>query len=153
MQILLSISLPLLIHLSLHFFITLSTHTRATSIEERVSSKLNFDSHNESTWGRLYLQGFPGHNGMQYFRAHFGSEPPLHHVKFVLANPSTYCRDNDEEERSVGKSNDLSPSTFDVDTILVVKRGDCTFVEKSQRAKDVGAGGLLIVNNEVRSKE
>ena len=106
------------------------------------------------------MDRFPGHNGMQYFRAHFGNEPPLHRVKFVFANPSTYCKDNDDdddddEERksAVEKSNELSPSTFDLDTILVVKRGDCTFVEKSQRAQDAGAGGLLIVNNEVRSKD
>lgn len=113
-------------------------------------AKTIFDSESDlakesnSFWGRLFIDGFPGENGMQYFRAHFGILPPsLHKVRFVLAQHLDECSDG-------GRLNEVDENLIDHDTVLVVKRGNCTFGEKAQRAHDAGAGGILFVNNEVR---
>ena len=95
-----------------------------------------------SFWGRLYIDGFPDLLGMQYFRAHFGFRPPSNIVRFILATPSTMC---DDDFRPVLNNSGL----IDKDTIIVAKRGDCSFVEKAQVGLEAGAGGLLVINNEV----
>lgn len=106
--------------------------------------------HEISFWGRLYIDGFPGENGMQYFRAHFGQSPPSAKVKFILAPHLDDCRDGDDDDDD-GHSSSVDVDLIDNDTILVVKRGNCTFGEKAQLAHDLGAGGILLVNNEVSS--
>ena len=116
----------------------------------------------DASWGRLYIDGFPGESGIQYFRANFGSVPPSHRVKFVLDDSTsmTYCNSDDknnddhenEEVNEVEKSSTPRSDQFDSDTIIVVKRGSCSFAEKAKRAQATGAGGLLIINNEVRSE-
>ena len=110
-----------------------STLTSSSSSLVEDTSK----NQNDSFWGRLYIDGFPGQ--MQYFRAHFGGLPPPQRVKFKLAQPLNYCDDVQGENNNA----------FDSDTIIVAKRGNCTFVEKAQRAYDNGAGGILFINNEV----
>lgn len=121
-----------------------------------ISSRYDRESVSDASWGRLYVDGFPGQSGIQYFRAHFGSMPPSHRVKFVLAGSSsmTYCnndsndnKEKKEEAEEVAKSS-TNDNLFDSNTIVVAKRGSCTFVEKAKRAQDAGAGGLLITNNE-----
>lgn len=110
-------------------------------ITERFSN-INFNSHVESTWGRLYIERLPGHNGIQFFRGHFGAlTPPLHSVKFVVADPLTYCN---------GKTEKSSQDLFGSDSVVVVKRGECSFVAKSKRVQESGASGILLINNEVR---
>ena len=95
-----------------------------------------------SFWGRLYIDGFPDLLGMQYFRAHFGFRPPSNIVRFTLATPFTMC---DDDFRPVLNNT----GRIDKDTIIVTKRGDCSFVEKAQVGLEAGAGGLLVINNEV----
>lgn len=98
-----------------------------------------------SFWGRLYIDGIPGQNGMQYFRAHFGQLPQSsHRVKFVLGQHLDECSGDYKQS-----SNEME--VIDGDTILVVKRGNCTFGEKAEGALAAGAGGILFVNNEVSS--
>ena len=125
-----------------------------THIKELLNSKDEDKSslkHEISFWGRLYIDGFPGENGMQYFRAHFGQSPPKTKVKFTLAPHLDDCRDRDDDDDVVDDDEDtiVYKNLIDDDTILVVKRGNCTFGEKAQLAHDLGAGGILLVNNEV----
>src|SRR4051812_16991521 len=42
-------------------------------------------------WGRLYIDGWP--QTVQFFRAHFGIEPPLGRKTFVFAEPRDACQD------------------------------------------------------------
>ena len=105
---------------------------------------LSVDSVDEPTWGRLYIESLPGLNGIQYFRAHYSAMPPSDSVKFILADPLTYCN-NEEIDKQIEEK------YYDDNIMVVAMRGNCTFVEKSQRAHDSGARGLVLVNNEVRT--
>ena len=106
--------------------------------------KDNNEKQYNSFWGRLFIDGFPGENGMQYFRGHFGTMPQsLRKVKFVLAQHLDDCSEADD-------STILDEDLIDYDTVLVAKRGICTFGEKAQRAIEAGAGGILFLNNEVQ---
>jgi hypothetical protein len=121
---------------------------RERSLKEGDIGGIEEEELNSSFWGRLYIDGFPGQNGMQYFRAHFGSLPPLHRVTFRLGQSLEYC-DNDNDNDNDNDLENEDKDVFDKDTIVVVKRGNCPFSEKAQRAFDSGAGGILFINNEV----
>jgi len=116
--------------------------------EKHTFSQLSFDTDpfhheeestlaNESFWGRLYIESFPDRKGFQYFRAHYGVPPPVNETTFVLADPIDLCSD---EEYTAGNLKD---------TVLVVRRGVCSFADKSRAAHEAGARGILFVNNEV----
>lgn len=106
-------------------------------------SRLTFDSKekerlaNETFWGRLYIDSFPDRNGVQYFRAHFDSPPPSNFTTFTLADPITLCGD------------DLSSDAVASESILVVRRGFCSFSQKTLVAQKMGFRGVLFVNNKV----
>jgi hypothetical protein len=85
-------------------------------------------------WGRLYLDGWP--QTIQYFRAHFGIEPPLGRKRFVFAEPRDACSDLENAEL-INKNH-----------ILLVHRGTCTFGTKAKIAEKAGASGVIIINNE-----
>eukprot|EP01041_Mallomonas_annulata_P010047 gene10047-20927_t len=85
-------------------------------------------------WGRLYIDGWP--QTIQYFRAHFGIEPPLGRKIFVFAEPRDAC-----EELTNGK-------LLTSDHVLLVNRGTCTFGTKAKHAHNTNATGLIIINNE-----
>ena len=92
----------------------------------------------DSFWGRLYFNDFPQRKGVQYFRAHFGLEPPRGEITFLLKEPYNLCDSIvDDEVRGDGKK------------FLVAIRGECSFGEKVKVANEAGADGLVIVNNVV----
>ncbi len=78
-------------------------------------------------WGRLYIDGWP--QTIQFFRAHFGIEPPLGRKTFVFAEPRDACSDLTNAEHLTS------------DHVLLVHRGTCTFGTKAKIAAKTNATG------------
>lgn len=85
-------------------------------------------------WGRLYINGWP--QTIQFFRAHFGIEPPMGRKTFVFAEPRDAC-----EELS-------NADMLTEDHVLLVHRGTCTFGTKAKNSERTNATGIIIINNE-----
>ena len=85
-------------------------------------------------WGRLYLDGWP--QSIQFFRAHFGIEPPVGRKTFVFPEPRDACSDI------------LKPEAYSSDIVLLVNRGNCTFGTKAKFAAKTAASAIIIINNE-----
>lgn len=85
-------------------------------------------------WGRLYIEGWP--QTIQFFRAHFGIEPPMGKKRFVFAEPRDAC--------TRLENGDLITQ----DHILLVNRGTCTFGQKAKVAQSTNASSVIIINNE-----
>mmetsp|Transcript_14675 Transcript_14675/g.14774 ORF Transcript_14675/g.14774 Transcript_14675/m.14774 type:complete len:467 (+) Transcript_14675:185-1585(+) len=85
-------------------------------------------------WGRLYLDGWP--QTIQYFRAHFGIEPPFGRKTFVFAEPRDACTDL-ENAKYLTSSH-----------VVFVNRGVCTFGTKAKNIHKTNASAVIIINNE-----
>ena len=85
-------------------------------------------------WGRLHLDRWP--QSIQYFRAHFGIEPPMGRKFFVFPEPRDGCSDIED------------PARYTSNHILLLKRGNCTFGTKARIAAKTSASGAIIINNE-----
>lgn len=71
----------------------------------------------------------------QYFLAAFGSPPPIGWRPLKLAHPASAC------------DNFTDPSQY-AESIVVVQRGGCPFLQKALNAMHAGADALVIVNSE-----
>jgi len=100
--------------------------------EEDVEGQLRLRS--TRFWGRLYIDGWP--QTIQFFRAHFGIEPPVGRKTFVFAEPRDACSDLTNAEHLTS------------DHVLLVHRGTCTFGTKAKFAEKTNATGIIIINNE-----
>lgn len=89
---------------------------------------------NSRFWGRLYIEGWP--QTIQYFRAHFGSEPPMGRKQFVFAEPRDAC-----EELTNGH-------LLTENHVLLANRGICTYGTKAKNAQKTKATAIFIINNE-----
>ena len=78
---------------------------------------------------------------MQYFRAHFGREPPEGELKLLLASPSTMC------DTRTGLAVLDNAEKVDHRTLIVAERGTCKFGEKALLTNEYGASGILFINN------
>ena len=85
-------------------------------------------------WGRIYIDGWP--QTIQFFRAHFGIEPPIGRKTFIFANPRDGCE-------PIQLSHPLNSSY-----VLLVHRGTCTFGTKAKNAQNANASAIVIINNE-----
>lgn len=85
-------------------------------------------------WGRIYLDGWP--QTIQFFRAHFGIEPPYGRKRFVFPEPRDACSDLQNADK------------ITQDMVLLVHRGNCTFGTKARYAHNTKASSVLIINNE-----
>ena len=85
-------------------------------------------------WGRLYIDGWP--QTIQFFRAHFGIEPPLGRKTFVFAEPRDACSDLTNAHLLMAHH------------IVFVHRGTCTYGTKAKVVSKTGASGIIIINNE-----
>eukprot|EP00599_Poterioochromonas_sp_BG-1_P012578 CAMPEP_0173161904 /NCGR_PEP_ID=MMETSP1105-20130129/18906_1 /TAXON_ID=2985 /ORGANISM="Ochromonas sp., Strain BG-1" /LENGTH=476 /DNA_ID=CAMNT_0014081465 /DNA_START=8 /DNA_END=1438 /DNA_ORIENTATION=- len=85
-------------------------------------------------WGRLYIDGWP--QTIQYFRAHFGIEPPVGRKTFVFADPRDACTELNNAH------------LLTKDHVLLVNRGTCTFGTKAKIAERSNASAVIIINNE-----
>ena len=100
--------------------------------EEDIEGQLRLRS--TRFWGRLYIDGWP--QTIQFFRAHFGIEPPVGRKTFVFAEPRDACSDLTNAEHLTS------------DHVLLVHRGTCTFGTKAKFAEKTNATGIIIINNE-----
>lgn len=87
-------------------------------------------------WGRMYVEGWP--QSIQFFRAHFGNEPPIGRHKLIFAQP----RDGCSPFTNVANPED------DVPSIFFTHRGNCTFGTKAKHAHQAGGKAVIIINNE-----
>jgi hypothetical protein len=85
-------------------------------------------------WGRLYIDGWP--QTVQFFRAHFGVEPPTGRKTFVFAEPRNGC------------SELTNAHLLTKDHVLLVNRGVCTYGAKAKIAAATNASSVIIINNE-----
>lgn len=85
-------------------------------------------------WGRLHIDGWP--QAIQFFRAHFGKEPPMGRKTFVFAEPRDACADL---ENAAHLTNDH---------VVLVNRGTCTFGTKATIVSKTKASAVIIINNE-----
>lgn len=85
-------------------------------------------------WGRLYIDGWP--QTIQFFRAHFGIEPPFGKKIFVFAEPRHACEDLTNADKLTSNH------------VLFVNRGTCTFGTKAKIASKTNASAVIIINNE-----
>lgn len=85
-------------------------------------------------WGRLYIDGWP--QTIQFFRAHFGIEPPFGRKRFVFAEPRDACTELENANLLTNEH------------IVFVNRGRCTFGQKALNVKKTLASAVIIINNE-----
>lgn len=85
-------------------------------------------------WGRLYIDGWP--QSVQFFRAHFGKEPPLGRKRFVFAEPRDACTEL------------TNAAHLTSDHVVLVNRGTCTFGTKALIVSKTNAASVVIINNE-----
>lgn len=85
-------------------------------------------------WGRLYIDGWP--QTIQFFRAHFGSSPPMGHKHFVFAEPRDAC----------GPLTNAAHLTKD--HVILANRGTCTYGTKAKNVMLTNAAAIIIINNE-----
>ena len=84
-------------------------------------------------WGRLHIDGWP--QSIQFFRAHFGIEPPLGKKILVFAEPRDAC-------------SELLNTGLTDEHVLLVKRGSCTFGTKAINVRKTPASAMVVINNE-----
>ncbi len=85
-------------------------------------------------WGRLYIDGWP--QTIQFFRAHFGIEPPFGKKRFIFPVPRDACSDIENSDK------------ITENMVFLVPRGNCTFGTKAKNAHKTRASAILIINNE-----
>jgi len=123
--------------------ITLLKETCAVYFQKAIvvaeEPKPNYDERSKIKYGRLYLPGAV--QSFEFVTASFGGPTPIGPVALVLA----------PEPHSYGCNLTLlfAPAEL-TNKILVVKRGECSFLTKAQGAHAANATGLIVVNNEDR---
>eukprot|EP01006_Ploeotia_vitrea_P061017 TRINITY_DN77062_c0_g1_i1.p1 TRINITY_DN77062_c0_g1~~TRINITY_DN77062_c0_g1_i1.p1 ORF type:complete len:464 (-),score=7.07 TRINITY_DN77062_c0_g1_i1:93-1484(-) len=93
-------------------------------------------------WGRLYIEGFP--QPIQYFRAHFGDEPPIGRKYFIFSESRDACQAITLPSLIDADNNPISPK----DIVVIAHRGTCSFGVKATNVFNSGANGFIMVNNE-----
>lgn len=104
--------------------------TMATITEDK--SNPDLELRNKQKYGRIYLE-----NGVQSFEftmASFGGVPPVGKQPIVLS-------------QTLGECNSSHTTNYHGNLVLVL-RGNCTFLEKAKNALSNNATGVLIVNTE-----
>lgn len=94
-------------------------------------------------WGRMYIEGFP--QPIQFFRAHFGTEPPIGRKHFVFVEPRDACA-------PITLPKVVDPATDRVipadEIVVLAHRGTCSFGVKSINIHNTGASAFVMINNE-----
>jgi hypothetical protein len=85
-------------------------------------------------WGRIYIDGWP--QTIQFFRAHFGNEPPMGLKTFVFAEPRDACTEL------------TNGHLLTSEHVVLVNRGTCTFGTKAKITSNSKASAIIIINNE-----
>ena len=87
------------------------------------------------TYGRMHIAGSP--SSFQFKKARFGGELPTKAHEIVFSGTA------DDTNKFGCKVTDGAEKSF-----LVVKRGECTYLEKVEMAEKSGAAGLIVVNTD-----
>jgi hypothetical protein len=85
-------------------------------------------------WGRIYIDGWP--QSIQFFRAHFGNEPPIGRKRFVFSEPRDACQEF------------TNADLLTEEHVVLANRGNCTFGTKAKFAQKTNAKAIIILNNE-----
>ena len=93
-------------------------------------------------WGRLYIEGWP--YPLQYYLAHFSEPPPLGTMNILNAQPSYGCGPYTDDFNKIYQS--MSKEQIEK-TILLTKRGECSFTQKARKAKELGFKSIAFVND------
>jgi len=92
-------------------------------------------------WGRIYVEGFP--QSIQFFRAHFGSEPPLGRKFLVFVEPRDAC-----ESFTLPAIVDNGRTVDSSEIAVLAHRGVCAFGIKATNVHSSGASAFIMINNE-----
>ena len=93
-------------------------------------------------WGRLYIEGWP--YALQYYLAHFSEPPPLGTMNILNAEPSHGCGPFTDE---FNKRYQSMTEEEKEKTLLLTKRGECSFTDKARRASELGFKNIAYVND------
>lgn len=111
---------------------------RATVTEQPSSSKADYTLRNKQKYGRIYIE-----NSVQSYEfvvATFGGAPPLGKLPILIPDSQIGC-----EPVNVSQPN---PNPNYERKVVVVRRGECSFLMKALNAKRFNASALIIVNTE-----
>jgi PA domain len=107
---------------------------QATVTEIQVAVKDNTER-DKLNFGRFMVPGCV--QNFEYLAASFGGVAPVGLRELVISIPESGC--------SIDESLDGLKNK-----IIIVKRGECSFLQKAMMVQQAGATGLIIVNNEDR---
>lgn len=92
-------------------------------------------------WGRIYIEGFP--QSIQFFRAHFGIEPPMGKKYFVFPENREAC-----EPFTLPTVVDEGRTIPPEEIAVLAHRGTCAFGVKATNVHATGASAFVMINNE-----
>lgn len=95
--------------------------------------EIDYSERDTLKFGKLILPDSV--QGFDYMQASFGGRPPIGMKKIKISNPEYGCLKDDMPEEE-----DFT------DSLVIVKRGSCTFLEKAEIAFQRNATGIIIVN-------
>jgi hypothetical protein len=102
---------------------------KATVVEEVIRPELA--ERGKLTYGRVYMEDSV--QSFEFMLASFGGPPPIGRFKLDIPDSPYGCEANE--------------GTNYEGNVVLIKRGECTFLAKAKIAKDANASALLVVNN------
>lgn len=93
------------------------------------------DNERAHSYGRLMLEGAV--EGLEFYRAYYGGLLPCAPIEIVIAPDELLCDALSE-----------AASHFFSGRYVVARRGGCSFFNKTVRAAEGGAAGLLLINSD-----
>ena len=117
---------------------TASLIAKATVTEQLSSSKADYALRNKQKYGRIYID-----NSVQSYEfvvATFGGAPPLGKLPILIPDSVIGCESMNESQPN--------PNLNYERKVVVVRRGECSFLTKALNAKKFNASALIIVNTE-----
>ena len=106
------------------------------TIQEPPKERPELQDRLKLNYGRMYITGFV--QSFEYLLGTFGRSPDIGWYDMVLADPDDGCLPYSDNNSSL------------TNKIYVVKRGNCTFMNKATLAAYANASVLLVVNNQDR---
>ena len=114
-------------------------------VKDKDQEEINVAERNKLRYGRVYVPG--GVQNHEYVTASFGATPPFGALEMVMAPAGTGkehwgCSEDDY-------STSVAAGAY-TNKMLVVRRGNCSFLAKATLARQLNVSVLLVVNNEDR---
>ena len=118
---------------------------RATVTEQPSSSKADYTLRNKQKYGRIYIE-----NSVQSYEfvvATFGGAPPLGKLPILIPDSQIGCEPVNVSQPNTNP-NPNHPNPNYERKVVVVRRGECSFLTKALNAKRFNASALIIINTE-----